>query len=77
MRSRITRLVGVWISPLILVASLAVAAGPDRAARERGGGAGRGRGARPTRLRASMSTPREPDGVTALLWAAHWDDLAV
>ena len=76
MRSRITRLVGVWISPLILVASLAVAAGPDvrlvNAAAERDADAVR------ALLDAGIDVDAaRADGVTALLWAAHWDDLAV
>ena len=76
MRSRITRLVGVWISPLVLVASLAVAAGPDlrlvNAAAERDEDAVRALLAEGV----DVNTAR-PDGVTALLWAAHWDDLAL
>ena len=76
MRSRITRLVGMWISPLVLVASLAVAAGPDlrlvNAAAERDGDAVRTLLAEGVDVNAAR-----PDGVTALLWAAHWDDLAL
>ena len=76
MRSRITRLVGVWMSPLVVVASLAVAAGPDlrlvNAAAERDGDAVRALLAEGV----DVNTAR-PDGVTALLWAAHWDDLAL
>ena len=76
MRSRINRLVrlvGVWISPLVLVASLAVAAGPDlrlvNAAAERDADAVRTLLAEGVDVNAAR-----PDGVTALLWAAHWDD---
>ena len=76
MRSRITRLVGMWISPLVLVASLAVAAGPDlrlvNAAAERDEDAVRALLAEGVDVNAAR-----PDGVTALLWAAHWDDLAL
>ena len=76
MRSRITRLVGVWMSPLVVVASLAVAAGPDlrlvNAAAERDVDAARALLAEGVDVNAAR-----PDGVTALLWAAHWDDLAL
>ena len=76
MRSRITRLVGVWMSPLVVVASLAVAAGPDL--RLVNAAAARDADAVRALLDAGIDVDAaRADGVTALLWAAHWDDLAV
>ena len=74
MRSRMNRLAGVLMSPLVLTASLATAAGPDvrlvNAVAEQNTQA----------VRALLNegvdvNAARPDGVTALLWAAHWDDL--
>ena len=74
MRSRITRLVGMWMSPLVVVASLAAAAGPDvrlvNAVAEQDTPAARALLAAGVDVNAAR-----PDGVTALLWAAHWNDL--
>ena len=74
MRSAVKRVVGMWVCPLLLWAGFTTAAGQDLrlvdAAARQDADAVRallGDGADVNAARA--------DGVTALLWAAHWDDL--
>ena len=74
MRSKVNSLAGMWVCPLLLWAGLATAASPDlrlvdAVARQDADTA-----------RALLDegvdvNAARADGVTALLWAAHWDDL--
>ena len=63
-----------WVFPLVAAGGLATATGQDlrlvRAIAEQDGPAARALLAEGV----DVSTPRA-DGATALLWAAHWDDL--
>ena len=77
MNANVIRCGGLWVFVVLTATGLASPAGPDlrlvsavatQDAQER-------RCARCS-TRTSPSTPRAPDGATALLWAAHWDDLA-
>ena len=74
MGANVNRLTGLWLLPMLTVASLATAAGPDL--RLVNAVADQDRAAVRALLRqhVDVNTAR-PDGTTALLWAAHWDDL--
>ena len=66
---------GLWVFVVLTATGVAFAAGPDLrlvnavATRMR-------RAYARCSTRASTSTAARADGATALLWAAHWDDLA-
>ena len=74
MGTKINRLTGVWVFPLLLCAGLATAANPDlrlvTAVAEQDAQTARALLDEGIDVNASRA-----DGVTALLWAAHWDDL--
>ena len=74
MRSRVNSLAGTWVCPLLLCAGLATAAGPDLrlvdAMARQDADAARALLDEGVDVDAARA-----DGVTALLWAAHWDDL--
>jgi ankyrin repeat protein len=74
MGAKVNRLAGMWLIPLLSAASLATAAGPDL--RLVNAAAEQDRQAMRSLLRegVDVNTARA-DGVTALLWAGHWDDL--
>jgi len=74
MGAKVNRLVGAWLIPLLSAASLATAADPDlrlvNAAAEQDKAAVR------VLLKQGIDVNiARADGVTALLWAAHWNDL--
>ena len=74
MGPKVKGLAGLWLIPILSLASLAVAAGPDvrlvTAAAEQDKAAGR------TLLKQGVDVnAARADDATALLWAAHWDDL--
>ena len=74
MRSRVNSLAGTWVCPLLLCAGLATAAGPDL--RLVDAVAGQDADAARALLHEGIDVDAaRADGVTALLWAAHWDDL--
>jgi len=74
MRSRVNSLAGTWVCPLLLCAGLATAAGPDL--RLVDAVAGQDADAARALLDEGVDVDAaRADGVTALLWAAHWDDL--
>lgn len=74
MGAKVTRLAGLWVISLLSVAGPATAAGPDlrlvNAVAEQDKQAVRALLKEGIDVNASRA-----DGVTALLWAAHWDDL--
>ena len=73
MGANVNRLAGLWVLPLLSVASLAMAAGPDlrllNAAAEQDTVAVRAL----LKQGADVNAARA-DGATALLWAAHFND---
>ena len=74
MRARVYGLAGLWAVPLLTAASMAAAAGPDlrlvNAAAEQDKAAVRAL----LKTGINVNTVRA-DGATALLFAAHWDDV--
>jgi len=74
MGGRVSRLAGLWVALLVTGASLASAAGPDlrlvNAAAEQDKAAVRAL----LKQGVDVNTARA-DGATAILWAAHWNDL--
>ena len=75
MRPKVNRLAGMWVGPLLLCAGIATAADPDLrlvdAVARQDADAARALVDDGVDVNASRA-----DGVTALFWAAHWDDLA-
>jgi ankyrin repeat protein len=76
MRPKVNRLAGMWVGPLLLCAGLAAAAEPDLrlvdAVARQDADAARALVDDGVDVNAARA-----DGATALLWAAHWDDLAM
>lgn len=74
MSGKVIRLAGSWVLPLLAIAGLAAAAGPDlrlvSAAAEQDKAAVRALLKQGVDVNAARA-----DGATALLWAAHWDDV--
>ena len=73
MDAKVSKTVGRWIGPLVLVASVAAAATDLRlvdAVKNRDRAA-----ARALLTQKIDVNIAQPDGATALHWAAHWDDL--
>ena len=75
MRTKLNGLVGLWAGPLLLTAGLATAAPPDL--RLVDAVALQDADAARVLVNAGVDVnAARADGVTALFWAAHWDDLA-
>ena len=74
MRSNVNRLAALWVCPLLLCAGLTMAAGQDLRLVDAvaSQNADRARGLLDEGVDVNAA---RADGVTALLWAAHWDDL--
>ena len=74
MSARVNRLASLWVIPVLSAASLAMAAGPDL--RLVNAAAAQDKAAVRALLKEGVDVnAARADGATALLWAAHWDDL--
>ena len=74
MNLKVIRLVGLWGLCLMLISGLVRAAGPDVRIVD-AAAAQDGEAVRALLKEGVDANTARPDGVTALLWAAHWDDV--
>ena len=74
MRATVNRLACLWVVPALMVASLAAAADPDLRLVNAVAAQDKATVDQLLKQRVDVNAARV-DGVTALLWAAHWNDL--